>query len=35
MRMADSWSPACTGRRMVRLVLAMPRAIVWRIHHVA
>ena len=28
-------SPACTGRRMVRPVLAMPRVIAWRIHHVA
>ena len=28
-------SPACTGRRMVRPVLAMPRVMAWRIHHVA
>ena len=28
-------SPACTGSRMVRLVLAMPRVRAWRIHHVA
>ena len=28
-------SPACTGRRIVRPVLAMPRVIAWRIHHVA
>jgi MFS family permease len=28
-------SPAWTGRRMVRPVLAMPRVIAWRIHHVA
>ena len=30
-----SRSPAWTGRRMVRLVLAMPRATACRIHHVA
>jgi len=28
-------SPACTGRRIVRPVLAMPRVIAWRIHQVA
>ena len=28
-------SPACTGSRIVRPVLAMPRVIAWRIHHVA
>ncbi len=28
-------SPAWTGRRMVRLVLAMARVMAWRIHHVA
>ena len=28
-------SPAWTGRRMVRPVLAMPRVMAWRIHHVA
>ena len=30
-----SVSPAWTGRRIVRPVLAMPRVIAWRIHHVA
>ena len=30
-----SVSPACTGSRIVRPVLAMPRVIAWRIHHVA
>ena len=28
-------SPAWTGRRIVRPVLAMPRVMAWRIHHVA
>ena len=28
-------SPACTGRRMVRPVLAMPLVMAWRIHQVA
>ena len=32
---ALSMSPACTGRRIVRPVLAMPRVMAWRIHHVA
>ncbi len=30
-----SVSPAWTGSRIVRPVLAMPRVIAWRIHHVA
>ncbi len=30
-----SVSPAWTGSRMVRPVLAMPRVMAWRIHHVA
>ncbi len=28
-------SPAWTGRRMTRPVLAMPREMAWRIHQVA
>ena len=35
LRRAVTWSPAWTGRRMVRPELAMPRVMAWRIHQVA
>jgi hypothetical protein len=34
-RTLDTRSPSCTGRRMVRPLLAMAREIDCRIHHVA